>query len=77
VALQSKLAVPQFGVSDISITPCGKLSPSLLINAADEAGPESRRAYIERNSIALLSNYNKVALDAPSLEWLARISHPT
>jgi hypothetical protein len=36
----------------------------------DDAGPESRRGYIERNSIALLSNRNKAALDPPSTEWL-------
>lgn len=36
----------------------------------DEAGPESERGYIERNSIALLSNYHKPALDAPSSNWL-------
>jgi hypothetical protein len=47
----------------------------LWLAIEDEAGPESRRAYIERNSIALLSNYNKVALDAPSLEWLGHYSN--
>jgi len=36
----------------------------------DEAGPESRRGFIERNSIALLSNYNKPRLDPPSAVWL-------
>jgi hypothetical protein len=38
----------------------------------DESGPGSRRAYVERNSIALLSNYNKPAFDAPSRGWLGR-----
>lgn len=32
-------------------------------------GPETRR-YIERNTIALLSNYEKPALDPPSPQWL-------
>jgi hypothetical protein len=40
----------------------------LLIN--DVASKESLRGYIERNSIALLSNSNKKPLDAASEEWL-------
>lgn len=40
----------------------------LLIN--DEAGLESLRGYIERNSISLLSNFNKQALDIASHDWL-------
>ena len=51
----------------------------------DEAGPESRRGYIERNghvaddaanfaAIALLSNYNKPTLDPPSQNWLGHRS---
>jgi hypothetical protein len=40
----------------------------------DPAGPESSRAYIERNSIALLSNYNKSPIDPPSLGWLGHHS---
>jgi hypothetical protein len=35
----------------------------LWLAIEDQAGPENRRGYIERNSIALLSNYNKPALD--------------
>jgi hypothetical protein len=46
----------------------------LWLGIEDEAGPESRRGYIERNSIALLSNYNKAALDPPSQGWLGRHS---
>jgi hypothetical protein len=44
--------------------------PFLWLSLADDAGPESRRGYIERNSIALLSNYNKPLLDPPSHDWL-------
>lgn len=40
----------------------------LLIN--DESGADSLRGYIERNSIALLSNYDKSPLDQVSEEWL-------
>jgi hypothetical protein len=36
----------------------------------DEAGPESGRGCIERNAIALLSNYNKSSLDPASKNWL-------
>ena len=36
----------------------------------DEAGPDSLRGYIERNTIALLSDYNRVRIDPPSQEWL-------
>jgi hypothetical protein len=36
----------------------------------DEAGPASLRGYIEKNTIALLSNYKKHPLDPPSQAWL-------
>lgn len=38
----------------------------------DEPGARSQRGYIERNSIALLSNYRRPAVDAPSAAWLGR-----
>jgi len=44
--------------------------PFLYVAVTDQPGPESRRGYIERNAIALLSNYGKPPLDAPSLDWL-------
>jgi hypothetical protein len=44
--------------------------PFLWLPLEDEAGPESRRGYVERNSIAILSNYNKAAIDRPSKAWL-------
>ena len=47
----------------------GKM-PFLWLSVGDEAGPQSRRGYIERNSIALLSNYNRPPLDPPSETWL-------
>jgi hypothetical protein len=46
----------------------------LWLAIEDEAGPDSRRGYIERNSIALLSNYKKPALDPPSQGWLGHHS---
>lgn len=36
----------------------------------DEPGPGNRRGCIERNAIALLSNYNRSPLDPPSSDWL-------
>jgi hypothetical protein len=46
----------------------------LWLAIEDAAGPESRRGYVERNSIALLSNYNKPSLDPPSQGWLGHHS---
>ena len=44
--------------------------PFLWLDIDDEAGPNSRRGYIESNSIALLSNHDKMQLDPPSRNWL-------
>lgn len=44
--------------------------PFLWLAIDDEAGPESRRGYIEKNAIALLSNYKKHPLDPASQGWL-------
>jgi hypothetical protein len=46
--------------------------PFLWLATQDEAAPVSARGYIERNAIAILSNYNKVPLDPPSENWLGR-----
>lgn len=40
----------------------------------DEPGPASLRGWVERNSIALLSNKGKVPYDPPSAEWLGHHS---
>lgn len=44
--------------------------PFLWIGIEDDPGAQSLRGYVERNSIALLSNYKKPALDPPSKSWL-------
>jgi hypothetical protein len=44
--------------------------PFLCFAIDDMAGPKSDRGVIERNAIALLSNYNKPEIDPPSTEWL-------
>ena len=48
--------------------------PFLWLAIEDEPGPDSLRGYIERNAIALLSNYNdeKHPIDSPSPSWLGR-----
>jgi hypothetical protein len=44
--------------------------PFLWIAVDDEPGPESDRAYIERNAIALASNYQKDSIDPRNDDWL-------
>jgi hypothetical protein len=48
--------------------------PFLWVGVNDAPGPDSDRGRIERNSIALLSNYQRAVLDAPSKAWLGRCS---
>jgi hypothetical protein len=44
--------------------------PFLWVDVPDEPGPDSDRAYLERNAIALVSNYGKAPIDPRSKEWL-------
>jgi hypothetical protein len=46
------------------------MMPFVWIDIDDEPGAESLRGYIERNAIALLSNYDKEPIDSPSADWL-------
>lgn len=48
--------------------------PFLWVGIDDEPGPTSLRGYVERNAIALLSNYNvqDKAIDPQSLSWLGQ-----
>ncbi len=48
--------------------------PFLWLPVDDPPGPDSLRRYIERNSIALLSNYGGPAIDPPSANWLGQFS---
>ncbi|MGB9987449.1 hypothetical protein [Salarchaeum japonicum] len=48
--------------------------PFLWLNVDDEPSAESQRAFIERNTIALLSNYHREAVDARSGDWLGHHS---
>lgn len=47
--------------------------PFLWLPVEDGTGPQSLRGYIERNSIALLSNLGKPALDPASEGWRGRV----
>ena len=49
--------------------------PFVWIAIDDPTGPNSLRAYIEKNSIALLSNYKKDPLDSASPSWLGQYSN--
>ena len=48
--------------------------PFLWVDVPDEPAPESDRAYLERNAIALLSNYRKAPIDPWPNEWLGNDS---
>ncbi len=61
---ESEIRLEQF-VSEV----IGQM-PFLYLTIIDEAGPDSLRGYIERNSISLLSNYEKDSIDPASNKWL-------
>lgn len=44
--------------------------PFIFVKEEDDAGPSIMRSFIEKNSIALLSNYNRPAIDSKSESWL-------
>lgn len=46
----------------------------VVLDVSDEPGPDSARGYVERNSIALLSNFQRSPVDPPSSSWLGRYS---
>jgi len=48
--------------------------PFIWLKIDDEPGPKSTRGYIERNAIALLSNYQRIRnpVDPPSQTWLGQ-----
>jgi hypothetical protein len=61
---QSELALEQ------AVSKTIRTMQFLWLAIDDEPGPESARGYIERNAIALLSNFDKQPLDQPSSSWL-------
>lgn len=48
--------------------------PFLWLEVDDEPGPKSLRAIIERSAIAMLSNFERPALDPASPRWLGHFS---
>lgn len=46
----------------------------VCLEVPDEPGPDSLRGWIERNAIALLSNFEKLPIDPPSASWLGHHS---
>ena len=55
---------------EIAVSDHIRKMPFIWIEVNDLPGPNSFRAYIERNCIALLSNANKEKIDEQSIEWL-------
>lgn len=49
--------------------------PFIWLSIDDDPGPASQRGVIERNSIALLSNLGRPAIDDSSKNWLGRCSN--
>ncbi len=47
--------------------------PFLWLAIEDEPGRDSKRGYVERNAIALLSNVAKSPIDPPSHSWLGHL----
>ena len=75
---RNTLSFPTWGVGNTARRPVREVSRAirdmcfLWLPVLDEPGPSSRRGYIERNAIALLSNYRKPPFDPPSRDWLGR-----
>lgn len=44
--------------------------PFLWVAVDDEPGPDSDRAFLERNTIALVSNYDRASVDSRVEDWL-------
>jgi hypothetical protein len=74
--LQCELATETAQAIEHTVTEKILAMPFVWLDFDDAASRNSRRAYIEQNSIALLSNYQHPdgMLDAPSTDWLGRHS---
>ena len=58
-----------------AVTPHIGAMPFLWLDIGDDPGPRSLRGEIERNAIALLSDYGRAPLDPPSPQWLGKFSN--
>jgi hypothetical protein len=63
------------GNMEIAVSKFIRSMPFLWLAIEDAPGRESSRGMVERNSIALLSNFNKPALDPASSGWLGLFSN--
>ena len=70
-ALAERSKIP---LNETDIRECIGQMLFLWLNVDDPTGPHSSRGFIERNAIALLSGYRRLALDKPSKEWLGHYS---
>ena len=57
-------------LSEIEVSRHIGAMPFLFLPVLDAPGPDSQRAYVERNSIALLSGYSSASIDPPNPQWL-------
>jgi hypothetical protein len=58
---------------EIAVSMAIRAMPFLWIPIEDEPGRTSLRGYVERNAIALLSNWSKEPIDPPSATWLGSL----
>jgi hypothetical protein len=58
------------GLLEAAVSEHIRRMPFLWLAVDDVAGPQSDRSVIERSAIALVSNFEKPALDPPSAGWL-------
>jgi len=59
---------------ELAVSAYLRAMPFLWLSVDDEPGADSLRGVIERNSIALLSNFDRPPLDPPSDDWLGHLS---
>ena len=70
---RSELAADEAPV-EFSVSAYLRAMSFLWLPIDDEPGPESLRGLIERNTIALASNFDRSPLDPPSHAWLGHLS---
>ena len=60
----------------MSVSRCIGAMPFLFLGVEDEPGPASERGFIERNVIALLSDYREASLDPSLPGWPGPLERP-
>ena len=59
---------------EVAVSSYIRRMPLIWLKVDDWPSPKSKRSYIEKNTIALLSNWRKQAIDPASQNWLGRQS---